>query len=515
MSKMLSRIGLVSAMTTLSRVFGLFRDILMTSVFGTSLLHSAFTTAFTLPNFFRRLLGEGALAAALMPHLSEELKEQGKEAVFRLINKTLSWLIVICLVLIGVAFFFLEYIERTAVSDNWILAAGLAKLIFPYILFICLAAVVSAALNLLGRFAVPAMTAVWLNCSILILLGVGGWLWGGDAREKMNFLCAGVMIGGTLQLIAPSVALMHEGWRPEIDFSVSPRLKAVLLLTLPGVYGMAAHQINVMISRVLALDFNDSGAALINLANRLVELPMGMFVIAISTVVFPALAKASASGRNEDFAATYRNGISLAMMMALPAAVGLSFLAPEIIETLFQRGEFTEADTLSLTPILIICAIGMPFYSFVSIEARAYYSLKDVKTPVKSSTIALALNLTLSIGLLSWMGRIEALVIASNIAIVAQAIYLHFGLGRKGMNLRLRSVLPSILKCAAGSVLMGIVLWFGALRLGQFDFGSWRSAIVLLVLIPLGALVYFAFLKALGMSEIEDVIAAIRKKRRG
>ncbi|MDG2254710.1 MAG: murein biosynthesis integral membrane protein MurJ [Opitutaceae bacterium] len=511
---MLSRIGLVSAMTLMSRVFGLFRDILVTAVFGTSLLNSAFATAFTLPNLFRRLLGEGTLSAALMPHLSEELEEDGKEAVFRLINKTLSWLVIVCLLVIGVAYVGFEYIERNWVSSEWILTAGIAKLVFPYILFICLAAVVSAGLNLLGRFAIPAMTAVWLNCSILILLGIGGWLWGEGAREKMNFLCGGVMIGGALQLIAPSVALMREGWRPRLDYSVSTRLKAVLFLTLPGIYGTAAHQINIMVSRVLALDFNDSGAALINLANRLVELPMGVFVIAISTVVFPALAKASASGRNEDFSVTYRNGISLSMMMALPAAVGLSILAPEIIATLFEHGEFTESDTADLVPILIICAIGMPFYSFVSIEVRAYYSLKDVKTPVKSSTIALVLNLALSITLLRWLNRIEALVIASNVAVVLQATYLHFGLRSKGINLRLRLVLPTIFKFICGSVVMGIVLWFGKWGLEQFDFGIWRSSVYLVILIPLGALVYFVFLKALGLREIEEVLTAIRKKRR-
>lgn len=510
---MLSRIGLVSAMTMLSRVFGLFRDILVTSVFGASLWNSAFTTAFALPNLFRRLLGEGALSAALMPHLSEELEGEGPKAVFRLINKTLSWLLVVCLVLVGVAYVCFEYIESTAVSDNWILAAGLAKLLFPYVLLICLAAVISAALNLLGRFAIPAMTAVWLNCSILVLLGIGAWLWGEDARQKMNFLCTGVLIGGGLQLIAPSVALMREGWRPGLDFSVSPRLKAVLFLTLPGIYGTAAHQINVMVSRVLALDFNESGATLIYLANRLVELPMGVFVIAISTVVFPALAKAAASGRGDDFAATYRNGISLAMMMALPAAVGLSFLAPEIIGMLFQRGQFTEADALALRPILVICAIGMPFYSFVSIEVRAYYSLKDAKTPVKSSTMALVLNLVLSLSLLHWLKRIEALAIASNVAIIWQAIYLHFALRGKGKDLQLRAVLPAISKFVAGSALMGGVLWLGGQGLLHLELGQWRAVVALLVLIPLGSLVYFAFLKALGMSEVEDILLAIRKKR--
>jgi putative peptidoglycan lipid II flippase len=309
------------------------------------------------------------------------------------------------------------------------------------------------------------------------------------------------------------VALMREGWRPGFDFSVSARLKAVFILTLPGIYGTASHQINVMVSRVLALDFNESGAALINLANRLVELPMGVFVIAISTVVFPALAKAAASGREEDFASTYRNGISLAMMMAIPAAVGLSYLAPEIIGTLFQRGQFTEADTMALTPILVICAIGMPFYSFVSIEVRAYYALKDAKTPVKSSTMALALNLILSLSLLRWLNRIEALVIASNVAIVLQAIYLHYALRTKGKELQLRLVLPAIFKFAVGSLLMGASLFLGHWGLELVDLGAWRSLVTLLVLIPLGGLVYFVFLKALGMSEVEEIIGAIRKKR--
>lgn len=276
---------------------------------------------------------------------------------------------------------------------------------------------------------------------------------------------------------------------------------------------MASHQINMMISRTLAFNFNESGAALIYLANRLVELPMGVFVIAISTVVFPALSKAAASGRSEDFAATYRNGISLAMMMALPAAVGLSLLAPEIIETLFQQGQFTEADTLALVPILVICAMGMPFYSFVSIEVRAYYSLKDTKTPVKSSTMALVANVILSLSLLRWLNRIEALVIASNIAIVLQAIYLHFALRGKGQDLQLRAIFPSILKFLLASAVMGAGLWLGGWGLDRVDLGAWRSIVSLLVLIPFGALVYFVFLKVLKMSEVEEVLDAFRRKR--
>jgi len=513
MSKMISRIGLVSAMTMLSRVFGLFRDILITAVFGASLWNSAFTTAFTLPSLFRRLLGEGALSAALMPHLSEEMEASGKPAVFKLLNKTLSWLFVVCSILIGIAYLVFEYIEKNAVSENWILAAELAKILFPYILLICMAAIVSAGLNLLGRFAIPAMTAVWLNVSILLLLGLGAWLWSDEPRDRMNFLCVGVLIGGTLQLLAPAFALKREGWVPRFDFGVSSRLKAVLLLTLPGVYGAAAHQINVMVSRGLALNFNESGAALINLANRLVELPMGVFVIAISTVAFPALSQARASGDRNEFGEIYRNGISLSLMMAIPAAVGLSMLAPEIIGALFQRGQFSAADTVALTPILVICACGVPFLSFVSIATRAFYSRKDTKTPVKGSSIGLVVNIVLSLVLLRTMGRIEALVIASNVAIAVQSIYLHLKLRFQGDEARLGPVVPKLAIYLFASVLMGGTLWLGEWTLNRFDLGQWRSAAVLVLLIPMGSFVYFATLKARRVGELEQVLESIGRKR--
>lgn len=511
---MFSRIGLVSAMTMLSRVFGLFRDILITAVFGASLWNSAFTTAFTLPSLFRRLLGEGALSAALMPHLSDELEESGKSAVFHLLNKTLSWLFVVCLFLIGIAYFAFDYVIKESVSENWILTAKLAQILFPYILLICMAAIVSAGLNLLGRFAIPAMTAVWLNASILAILGVGAWQWSNDPQDRMNFLCVGVLVGGTLQLIAPAWALKREGWTPRFDFGVSGRLKAVMLLTLPGIYGAAAHQINVMISRGLALNFNESGAALINLANRLVELPMGVFVIAISTVVFPALSKASASGNRETFGETYRNGVSLSLLMALPAAVGLSMLAPEIVETLFQRGAFTASDTAELIPILIICACGVPFLSFVSIATRAFYSRKDTKTPVKGSTIGLLVNVVLSIVLLETLDRIEALAIASNVAIAVQSVYLHIRLRAYGPETRLGSVVGKALKFTGASVVMGGSIWVGEWGLDRIDMGVARSPVLLLVLIPWGLFVYFAILDFWRVEE-SDYARNLLKRKRG
>ena len=494
---MISRMGVVSALTMVSRVFGLFRDMFITAVFGASLLNSAFTAAFTLPSLFRRLLGEGALTAALMPNLSEEMEENGREAVFRLVNKTLSWLLVICVLITGLAYGVLFWIEDSAVLENWIIGAGLAKLVFPYIVPVCLAAVVAAVLNMLGRFAIPAMTAIWLNSCMMLSLGIGTWLWVESEVQKMNFLCLGVLLGGLLQFMVPSLALVREGWRPRLDFSVSPRLRSVLFLTLPGIYGTASHQINVMVSRFLALDFNESGATFIYLANRLVELPLGVFTIAISTVIFPSMAQAIAKGKGVEFGKTYRKGISLSMMLTLPAAVGLSMLAPEIVTVLFERGEFSAENASSLSPILIICAIGMPFYAFVSIETRAFYSNKDTKTPVKGSTLALIVNIILSISLLRLLGRIEALVIASNTAIVVQAAYMHLRLCRLDLSLRLAEVLPSMLKYLVGCIVLAVVVC--SLELALDDV---RPSIRLAVSVPVGGAAYFIALRILKVREI-------------
>jgi putative peptidoglycan lipid II flippase len=271
----------------------------------------------------------------------------------------------------------------------------------------------------------------------------------------------------------------------------------VLFLTLPGIYGTASHKINVMVSRFLALDFNESGATFIYLANRLVELPLGVFTIAISTVIFPSMAQTIAKGKGVEFGKTYRKGISLSMMLTLPAAVGLSMLAPEIVTVLFERGEFSVENASSLSPILIICAIGMPFYDFVSIETRAFYSNKDTKTPVKGSTLALIVNIILSISLLGLLGRIEALVIASNAAIVVQAAYMHLRLCRLDLSLRLAEVMPSMLKYLVGCIVLAVVLC--SLELALDDV---RPSIRLAVSVPVGGAAYFIALRILKVREI-------------
>ncbi|EDY81791.1 integral membrane protein MviN [Verrucomicrobiia bacterium DG1235] len=499
MGKLVSRIGLVSAFTMISRVLGLLRDMMTSSLLGTSVWNSAFITAFTLPNLFRRLLGEGALTAALMPNLSEELEERGRAAVHELINKTLSWLVVICCALSALVVGGLEIVKRVDVSEKWGIAAGLGQILFPYVLLICVAAILSAALNLFLRFAIPALTAVWLNTSIIIALGIAGWVLGADLEQKTYWLCGGALFGGLLQMIAPAIALRREGWRPQFDLGISARVKEVALLTVPGILGAAVFQINIMVSRVLALSVNDSAASVLYYANRLVELPVGVFAIAISTVVFPSLAAAIAGGRKEEFAETYKRGILLCLLLAVPSAVGLGVLASDIISLLFENGRFTAMDTASTAPLVLIFAIGMPFYSFVSVETRAFYALKDTRTPVKVAVVTFAINVGLSLALMVPYGAV-GLAIATNFAVIVQTILLHIALGRKDLDTSLQGMFGTFIKIAGSAVLMGLLVaaasgWLST-RCGESVFGQ---IVLVLVSILAGMAAYFGALQLFGM----------------
>jgi putative peptidoglycan lipid II flippase len=390
----LRNIGLVSAVTMLSRVLGLARDILITGVFGTSALASAFVTAFTLPNLFRRLLGEGALTAALVPTLKDELTTGSRVGAFRVLNQVLSWLLAVTVLLVmgamlGLTWFESHALKAAAGGDptwaRWALGARLAVWLFPYLALVCLAAAFSAALQTLHRFLEPALSPIWLNLAMIGALGgsiVFGWAQTGDAR--MAYLCGGVLVGGALQLVVPAWALWTEGWRPRWDVTLSGPLRGIGRLMGPTVLGSAIYLVNMAVARLLGLSLNESAAAVLNLAARLMELPIGVFAIAVTTVVFPVIAQHAAAGDRGALAAAYRQGLRLILLVNVPAAVGLAVLAEPIIRVLFQRGAFGAEDTALMMPVLVVFAAGLPFLAVVSLMLRGFYAHTDARTHARS-----------------------------------------------------------------------------------------------------------------------------------
>lgn len=528
MSKHLKNISVVATATVVSRVLGLVREILIAAVFGTGALASAFVSAFTLPNLFRRLLGEGALTAAFVPTMAHELEHKSHAGAFDLVTKVASWLLVVTVGLVVAAM--LVFANAPALmrlagnlglepeaAHRLLLGADLAVILFPYMVFVCLAAAFSAACQVLGRFSEPALSPVWLNLAIILALGLGGW-WAWVDSSRMNLLCAGVLVGGFLQMAVPASVLWREGWRPRLDLRPDARLREILQLMGPTVIGSAIYLINISVSRLIGLSLNDSAVQVLNLATRVMELPIGVFAAAIATVVFPLIARHAAKADWAALAGDYHKGLRLVMIINVPAALGLALLSEPITRLLFQRGAFHATDTTLMTPILAVYALGLPFLSFTMLALRGFYALKDTATPVRAAGLSFAVNLVLSVVLMRWLSTI-GLAIASNVAVVVQAWFLQTRLRRKQPALGFAPLVPSLGKILLACVVMSAVVWGGAYGAGQLPLTvRARDLAMVAGLIPAACVVYGALLWLLqieGREEITGLLGQLRAKLGG
>lgn len=486
-SKKLKSIGVVSLLTVVSRVLGLMRDQLGAAIFGASVLNSAFLTAFRLPNLFRRLLGEGSLTAAFLPTLQEELHGTGKPGAFALLNKVVSWLTVLTGTLVVLAMLLFSQSRRlTGHDEKWYLVADLTVILFPYLAFVCIAAALNATLNVFQRFTEPALSPIWLNLSMILTLGGAGLHFASTPMGEMYWLCTGVLIGGFLQMMVPAVVLMREGWRPRFDLRLSPRVREIAALMTPGFFGSAIYQVNIYVAGVLAYAISDSAGTLLFYANRLMELPIGVFAIAVSTVVYPLIAKHAVEKKFTAMADDYRKGLRLILVINVPAALGLALLAEPIIRVLFQHGQFTAEATREMTPLLALFAVGMPFFSMVNLTVRAFYSVKDTKTPVRIAVVDFAVNLGLSLSLMHWLGA-KGLVLASTTAIIVQTVLLKRALTRKLPEMRFGPLWPSVRKILGATLAMGLLVGGGWHWLQGVGLGAHlRDGLALGGLIPLG-----------------------------
>lgn len=504
-----------------SRVLGLVRESITAAVFGTSGLISAFFTGQTLPNLFRRLLAEGALTAAFVPTLHDELEARQRAGAFQLVNQVSSWLLAAATAVVVLAMAVLgqddviRAVARAlhadvAAQERWLLAAWFAIVLFPYLIFVSLAAAFSAALQTLNRFTEPALSPIWLNLSqIGLLLAAVRWA----PNDAICWLSAGVLLGGFLQMVVPAWALRKEGWRPAFDFSLSPPVRAMLRLMAPTVFASSIYLVNLSVSRLVGLSLNEAAVAVLNFAQRLMELPIGVFAVAVSTVIFPLITRHAAAGDLKNLALSYRKGMRLILLINIPAAVGLALLALPIIRLLFQRGAFDAAATVNMTPVLIANALGLPFFSFVNLALRAFYAQKDTRTPVIAAALSFLLNLGLSLALMHWLST-TGLALASTVAMAAQAAFLQWHLARKQEGLAFRHLAGDLGKILIASGAMGAVVWAlwwswtRAMAATQFN-----DALGLLLVIAAGVIAYGVLLWMLKIEGRDDLSALLSRVR--
>jgi putative peptidoglycan lipid II flippase len=535
MGKALRNIGVVSGVTLVSRVLGLGRDMAITAVFGATALASAFVTAFTMPNLFRRLLGEGALTAAFVPTLQEETRRNGDAGAFGLVGEVANWTLALTAGITAAAMLALAASGSwgpalvsagcdAATVGRWVQGAELGVWLFPYMVMVCLSAVFSAALQTRGRFLEPALSPVWLN---LCMMGFLGWaVWRGGAAPggladagvavggigAMHWLCAGVLAGGALQLLVPAAALWRLGWRPRAGLTASPGVRQIARLMVPTLFGSAIYLINMTVSRLLGLSLDDAAATVLNLSTRLMELPIGVFAIAVATVFFPQIAMHAAAGDMHSLAKDYRHGMRLIILVNVPAAFGLAVLAEPIIRVLFQRGAFGAEATELMIPVLGVSALALPFLAFVSLALRAFYAQKDTETPVRAALASFCVNVVASLVLMRFAGT-AGLAAGATLAVITQAWFLQARLTRKHEGLGFAPLGPHALKVLAASALMAAAVagaWAGWVR--AMSRGGWHDLAGLAACIVVGLGVFAAAAWGLRVEGREELAALIKRK---
>lgn len=496
MTKHFRNLAVVSLSTLGSRLLGLLRDILIFAALGTSIWNAAFLLAFTLPNLFRRLLGEGALSSAVVPVFTDVLKKEGQEAAFDFFNQVLLrvCLVLLAIVLAGVTLLMLLN-HYQVLGGRWVLGADLSVVLLPYMIFICLAAIVSAGLNVVGRFAAAAITPLLLNLSMILAL-LAGWLLESEPRQMVYLLCAGVLLGGLAQLLLPAWDFMRQGWHPKIIPHRSECLGQVWKLFLPGLMGAGILQVNILISRLLAFSLDGTSVSTLYLASRLMELPLGVFTLAVVTVFFPLLASAASEQDEAGFARSYHQGVRLILAISIPAGLGLVVLAQPILSLLFDWGNFSHADALATVPLLIIYAIGLPFYSIATFATRGLHARRDMVSPVRVALICLGINAVAGYVLMQFFGA-AGLAAANILASLVQAGLLcsRLSAGVHGIEFRpLLRPLLQVISAALGMALAVVIVNSTLPHVLSLGNTKLLSGILVGICLPLGVLTYLALL---------------------
>ena len=435
----------VGGNTLISRVLGLVRDIVIARLFGAGAGTDAFFVAFKIPNFFRRLFSEGAFSQAFVPVLAETRvadKDDLSETRALIVHTvgTLGGVLVLLTLLAQLAAPWLIivfgpgfYLEG---GEKYDLTVQMLRITFPYLLLISLTGLAGAVLNSFGRFAVAAFTPVLLN---LCLIGAAIWL-APLMDDPVVGLAWGVFIAGLAQLgfQLPFLARLGMlGW-PRWG-AAHAGVKKIMRLMLPVIIGSSVLQINLVVDTIIASFLFTGSVTWLYYADRMVEFPLGVFAIALSTVILPSLSRQHAEDDPDSFARTLDWALRLALVIGLPATVGLFMLAEPILSSLFQYGDFTVGDVEMAALALMAYAVGLPAFILIKVFAPAYFSRQDTKTPVKIAIKAMFLNITLNVLFvvpmvyLGMNGPHAGLALATGLAAWLNAWLLWRGLQRQGI----------------------------------------------------------------------------------
>ncbi|MGH8268169.1 MAG: murein biosynthesis integral membrane protein MurJ [Steroidobacteraceae bacterium] len=515
--------GVVALAVLCSRVLGLAREQIFAALFGGGRIMDAFTIAFRIPNLLRDLFAEGALSTAFVTTFSKTVATDGELAAWRLANKvaTLTAITLSGLSALGIlcAPWLVAVLAPGFEADKAALTVTLTRIMYPFILLVSLAALVMGMLNARSVFGVPAMASSFFNLgSIIAGVLLGLWLDPHFGERAILGLAIGTLIGGTLQLTVQLPALRRLGYRFRADFRWrDPGVSSILRLMGPSVIAASTTQINVLVNSVFASKLGDGPTFWLTVAFRLMQLPLGIFGVALGTVTLPLLARMAASGNTQAFRSELARGMRLAFLMTIPASIGLMVLAEPIISVLYQHGRFGAHQTVESAGALRFYAIGLCGYAALKVLVNAFYAIDRRKTPMVISFVAVGLNL-----LLNWIFTVQlgwghrglafstACVATSNFLILYVLMRAHLG------RLESRAMAALLARVALASLVLLAIAWAGGhLLLADWAVQRfWPKLASLTLVIACAAAAFFLCAAALGVGEVRELARAVRRRLR-
>ncbi len=513
-SKLIKSTSVTGAMTLLSRISGLVRDVIFAYVLGDKAAADIFFVAFRIPNFFRRIFGEGAFSIAFVPVFTDYRLNKTAAETNRFLQLLIGRFGLILLVVTVSGVVFAPVLVALLASgfinqpEKFQLAVAATRITFPYLFFISFVAMAGGMLNTCGRFAAPAATPILLNicliCAAILLTPI--------ISNAPIALSVGVLVAGFVQLLFQLPFLKKEklSIKPRVvqragdEVGIAGAVK-VFHLTLPAIFGVSVAQVNMMVNTILASFLATGSISWLYYSDRLMEFPVGVFGIALSTAILPDLSRKysqQVAGQQAvgDFSKTLDWAMRIVCLICVPATVGLIILAQAIVTTIYYHGSFTKHGIDMTVSSLIAFSLGLTAIVMVKILAPGFYARHNTKTPVKIAMIAMALNMIISL-LLVWPLKHVGLALATTLSAIANATMLYIVLRRQKVLIAEPGWAKFLAKIIFSVTLMGLVLWWFMGGIGSwFELAVWGRIGRLSLIIALGGAIYFGSLMALGLN---------------
>jgi len=525
-----------------SRVLGLVREQVFAASFGAGRELDAFVTAFRIPNLFRDLFAEGALSAAFVTCFTQTLAREGDARAWRLANLVVHALLVVVggIVLLGIVFapWLVSMIAPgfAEIPGKSELTTHLTRLMFPFLLLVAFAAVAMGMLNARGSFGVPASASSFFNLgSIVVGVAAAWWLapvymagvWAsgradafsappGAAERAIVGMAVGTVVGGALQLVVqlPSLFRLGYRYRPLLSFR-DPGVRQVLALMGPATIGAAAVQVNVLVNSNFASQLGDGAVSWLNVAFRFMQLPIGLFGVAVGVVALPSVSRSVERADMVGFNATIARALRLVFGLCLPAAVGLAALAPDLVGLVYEHGRFDANDTRMAAQALVAYSFGLAGYANIKVMVPAFYALGDARTPAVISCLSIVANAAGNWLVINRLGGGHAglAAVTSGVAVLNFTILYVLlrarigvfpGLGKAVARLSIAAAAVGVV-CLAVRGLVGLAMPLDALP---------GRALVTAIAIPTGALVFGIVASSLGVNEVAEIVQRVRGRLR-